>query len=121
MKVMFLDESGDHNLAVIDQQYPLFVLGGVIVDKAHAEGELTREMDAFKRELFGRTNFVLHTADLVLSPIGRYLLGKPDREDFRIVESKFRRNRKGECLGYGLVILPKGTGPAPTTQSPAHK
>jgi len=258
VKVMFLDESGDHNLAVIDRQYPLFVLGGVIVDKAYAEGELTREMDAFKRELFGRTNFVLHTADLtrnrgdfermkettfrenfyvrlndlmrklrytvvacairkdehltrygiaaldpyllsldvlverfcfeigavadgglivaekrdptldrelevswlnlkikgtrylrakdidrrivglnlrskseniaglqladlVLSPIGRYLLGKPDREDFRIVESKFRRNRKGECLGYGLVILPKGTGPAPATQSPAHK
>ena len=31
MKVLFLDESGDHNLAVIDPQYPLFVLGGVIV------------------------------------------------------------------------------------------
>ncbi len=39
MKVLFLDESGDHNLSVIDPQYPMFVLGGVIVDKAYAEGE----------------------------------------------------------------------------------
>ena len=29
MKVLFLDESGDHNLSVIDPQYPMFVLGGV--------------------------------------------------------------------------------------------
>lgn len=41
MKVMFLDESGDHNLSVIDQQYPLFILGGVIVEKEYAESELT--------------------------------------------------------------------------------
>jgi len=32
MKVLFLDESGDHSLNVIDPQYPVFVLGGVIVD-----------------------------------------------------------------------------------------
>ena len=31
MKVLFLDESGDHSLAKIDPQYPLFVLGGIIV------------------------------------------------------------------------------------------
>jgi hypothetical protein len=64
MKVLFLDESGDHNLTVIDPQYPLFVLGGVIVDKDYAEGELTREVNAFKQELFGRTDIVLHTADI---------------------------------------------------------
>ncbi|MHB8782940.1 MAG: DUF3800 domain-containing protein [Desulfobacteria bacterium] len=40
MKILFLDESGDHNLSVIDPQYPLFVLGGVIVDKDYAESEM---------------------------------------------------------------------------------
>lgn len=64
MKVLFLDESGDHNLTVIDPQYPLFVLGGVIVEKDYAEGELTREVNTFKLELFGRTDIVLHTADI---------------------------------------------------------
>ena len=64
MKVMFLDESGDHNLAVIDPQYPLFVLGGVIVDKAYAEGEMTDALNRFKAEVLGNQACVLHTADI---------------------------------------------------------
>lgn len=244
MKVLFLDESGDHNLGKIDPQYPLFVLGGVIVDKGYAEGVLTEAFREFKQRLFGREDLILHTADitrnrngferlkdrefrerfyaelnsllrslgfkvvacairkedhlvrygvaaldpyvlsldipaerfcmevgnienggvivaecrdatldrqleiawlnlkiqgtrfmqakaidhrisalnlrpksqnlaglqladLVVSPIGRYVLGKPTKEDFRIVESKFRRNHAGEYEGYGLVVLPK--------------
>lgn len=244
MKVLFLDESGDHNLAVVDPQYPMFVLGGVIVDQSYAEGPLAAALDAFKLRLFGRTDLVLHTADitrnrngfeqlkdaefrarfydelnalmrnldyavvacairkdahlgrygvaaldpyllsldvlverfcfaigkvsgggvivaekrdpildrelelawlnlkiqgtrllqaldindriqslnlrakrdniaglqladLVVSPIGRHLLGKRDQEDWRIVEAKLRRGRKGKAEGYGLVVLPK--------------
>ena len=244
MKILFLDESGDHNLSIIDPHYPLFVLGGVIVDKDYAEGTLTKEIQQFKRRLFGRDDLILHTADitrnrngfeqmqdvdfrrrfyeglnslmqslsytviacairkqehlsrygvaaldpyllsldilverfcmeignvedggviiverrgstldhtlelawlnlkiqgtryiqaseidkrilalnlrsksdnlaglqladLVVTPIGRHLLGKETKEDYRIVKSKFRRNRKGEYEGYGLVVLPK--------------
>jgi hypothetical protein len=244
MKIMFLDESGDHNLRLIDRQYPLFVLGGIIVDKEYAEGELTQKLSAFKRELFGNENLILHTADitrnrngferlkesafrqefyvrlnqlmselqytvvacairkdrhlsrygvaaldpyllsldvlverfcmeigtveggglivaerrdptldhelelawlnlkiqgtryfqanqierrilglnlrdkksnlaglqladLVVTPIGRKLLGKTLKEDYRIVESKLRRSATGKVEGYGLVVLPK--------------
>ena len=46
----------------------------------------------------------LQMADLVVSPIGRHLLGKPDREDWRIVESKLRRNSTGETAGSGLIV-----------------
>ena len=49
MKVLFLDESGDHNLAKIDSSYPLFVLGGVIVEKDYAKSELPKEFSEFKR------------------------------------------------------------------------
>lgn len=249
---MFLDESGDHNLLLIDPQYPIFVLGGVIVDEAHAEGELTKRIAEFKRRLFEHDELVLHTADiarnrngferlkdpafrqrfyvelnalmagleyqvvacgihkldhrdlygdtaidpymmslnvlveqfcyeignragggrivterrdpvldgqlklawrelqttgtyhvdaksicrriaslsirtkaerlagleladLVVSPIGRFLLGKSTKEDFRIIEEKFRRHASGEYRGYGLVELPKRK-PAPATQ-----
>lgn len=244
MKVLFLDESGDHNLSVIDPQYPMFVLGGVIMEKAYAEGALAQALADFKQEMFGRTDIVLHTADitrnrngfeglknasfrakfyaglnallrqlhfsvvacaihkdqhlsrygvaaldpyllsldvlverfcfdvgrvsggglivaekrdptldrqldlawlnlkiqgtrfvqaheienrilglnlrakkdniaglqladLVVSPIGRHVLGKPDKEDWFIVQEKFRRNRRGVIEGYGLVTLPK--------------
>ncbi len=244
MKVLFLDESGDHNLSVIDPQYPMFVLGGVIMNKDYAEGALVEKLNAFKQEMFGTTDIILHTADitrnrngfealkdtafrtrfyqllnslmseanysvvacairkenylsrygvaaldpyllsldilverfcfdagkissgglivaekrdptldreldlawlnlkiqgtrylqaseiedrilalnlrekkdniaglqladLVVSPIGRHVLGKPDKDDWRIVKQKFRRNRGGKVEGFGLVILPK--------------
>jgi len=49
----------------------------------------------------------LEVADLVATPIGRHVLGKQVKEDFRIVEAKFRRNREGDYSGTGLVVLPK--------------
>ncbi len=64
MKSLFLDESGDHNLSVIDPQYPVFVLGGLIVDKDYAEGEMTARVREFKRALFGTDALILHTADI---------------------------------------------------------
>lgn len=44
--------------------FHVLLLGGMIVDRDDAEGELTRELDAFKLDLFDRTDIVLHTADL---------------------------------------------------------
>lgn len=243
MKVLFLDESGDHNLIRIDPKYPIFVLGGIIIDRGYAEGPLESTLNDFKRDLFGRTDIILHTADitrnkngferlkdsgfrsyfydrlnslmrsipytvvacvikkiphfdrygitawdpysigieilverfcfeigkyrkglivaekrniqldkdlarvwsnfkkkgtgyvkpahieerivalrlrskgdniaglqladLVVSPIGRHVLGKPDKEDWQIVEKKFRRSKHGNIEGHGLVVLPK--------------
>ena len=49
----------------------------------------------------------LQLADLVVTPIGRYVLGKSVKEDFKIIKSKFRSNKKGEWEGYGLIVLPK--------------
>lgn len=47
----------------------------------------------------------LQMADLVISPIGRHLLGKPDREDWHIVEGKLRRDNLGQTAEHGLIIL----------------
>lgn len=66
-KVMFLDESGDHSLTIIDPQYPLFVLGGIIADRDYAAGEMEQRVRQFKRELFGRDDIILHTADIARS------------------------------------------------------
>ena len=65
LKVLFLDESGDHNLVAIDDNYPVFVLGGVIVDADYARGPLTEAFDDFKKRMFGRADLALHTADIV--------------------------------------------------------
>src|SRR5437879_4683701 len=81
MKVLFIDESGDHNLSVIDPQYPLFVLGGVIVDQSYAEGELTDRMNALKHDLFGCSDIVLHTADIVRNRNGFERMKEPAFRD----------------------------------------
>ena len=78
MKLLFLDESGDHNLSVIDAQYPLFVLGGVIVEQAYAESELSDALDQFKQKVFGTTDIILHTADIARNRNG--FEGLRDRE-----------------------------------------
>ncbi len=58
----------------------------------------------------------LQLADLVVTPIGRKVLGKPVKDDYIIVESKFRRSSSGRIDGYGLVVLPKQKEPNPATQ-----
>jgi hypothetical protein len=63
MKRLYLDESGSHNLARHDPDYPVFVLGGVIIEDA-AEAGIRRLVDDFKRRLFGTTDLVLHTSDI---------------------------------------------------------
>ncbi len=66
MNVMYLDESGDHNLNPkrINPTYPVFVLGGVIVDRAHARDVIEPRMRTFKQRHFGRDDVILHTVDM---------------------------------------------------------
>lgn len=253
MKVLFLDESGDHNLSVINSEYPIFVLAGTVFDLDYYK-EAKIKIEKAKQELFSKEKIILHTADiyrnrngfeklkdrnfrekfyskinklvdslnfkiiatailkkklldryglsaidpyllslefiverfifsldndnqkgiivaeargqqldnqlelawlnlkikgtkyiepsrivsrikdfkiipkskaiggleiadLVASPIGRVLIKKKTKEDFKIIKNKFRRNKSGHILGHGLVVFPKQkTGPA--TQSP---
>jgi uncharacterized protein DUF3800 len=83
MKILFLDESGDHNLSIIDPMYPLFVLGGVIMDKAYSEGELIEQLNSFKLKLFGKKDVILHTADITRNKNGfEQLIEKSFREKF---------------------------------------
>lgn len=96
---MFLDESGDHNLARIDLQYPIFVLGGVIMDADYATGPLKEMVDDFKHEIFGRTDITLHTADIVRNRNGFETLRDSD------TRSRFygRLNELMRMLEYSVV------------------
>ena len=40
--------------------------------------------------------YVLRLGIRLISPIGRHVLGKPDKEDWTIVQEKFRRSRPGK-------------------------
>jgi hypothetical protein len=61
---MYLDESGDHNLKKINPNYPIFVLGGVIADRAYVRNVIEPRMRQFKQEHFGRDDVILLTVDM---------------------------------------------------------
>lgn len=61
---MYLDESGDHNLRKINPVYPLFVLGGLIVERSYVRVVMEPALREFKRKYFGREDVILHTVDM---------------------------------------------------------
>ncbi len=83
MKILFLDESGDHNLLTIDDTYPYFVLAGCIVDQKEHDVNLTSAVSALKKDLFGTDKIVLHYVDYTRNKNGfEKVKDKAFREEF---------------------------------------
>ncbi len=53
-----------HNLRRINPVYPVFVLGGVIVERAYARRVIAPAFADFKLRHFGRTDVILHTVEM---------------------------------------------------------
>ena len=66
MKIMFLDESGDHSLEKdkIDKTYPMFVLVGCIFDLDDYLTLIEPEINKFKLEYFKTTKTILRSYDI---------------------------------------------------------
>jgi len=62
--VCFLDESGDHNLANIDNNFPVFCLVGCVFEKEFYNEVARPAIDAFKLRFWGRTDVILHSRDI---------------------------------------------------------
>lgn len=98
MKILFIDESGDHNLIKIDKQYPIFVLGGVIFDENYIP-TLNKLVDDFKINLFNTSDIILHTAD-----ISRNKNGFENLKDKNFREHFYNKlNELMEKLEYNIV------------------
>jgi hypothetical protein len=59
---VFLDESGDHSLAKIDPQYPLFGLAGVLMENG-AHSACSSALSSWKAKFFG-ANVCLHMQEI---------------------------------------------------------
>lgn len=66
MKIMFLDESGDHSLEVskIDKSYPMFVLSGCIFDFEYYNKIVEPSISDLKMRYFGRNDIILRSYDI---------------------------------------------------------
>ena len=64
MKIMFMDESGDHSLDKIDKSYPMFVLAGCIFDFDYYSKVVEPEVNKLKIKHFGKTDVILRSYDI---------------------------------------------------------
>lgn len=58
-----MDETGDHGLAFIDDNFPIFVLCGCLIS-ARSLARLERELDEFREKYFSSTEVILHSRDI---------------------------------------------------------
>lgn len=81
--LVFVDESGDHNLTRIDPQFPVFVLLFVIVCKDDYVDRICPDLQRFKLKFWGHDETVLHEHE-IRKPVHDFLflLQKPQRERF---------------------------------------
>ena len=62
--VVYVDESGDHSLQSIDEQYPVFVLAFCVFHKRHYSEVIVPALEKFKFNYFGHDQVVLHENEI---------------------------------------------------------
>lgn len=62
--IIYADESGDHSLASIDDDYPLFVLAFCVVKKTEYSSQIVPEFQRLKFTHFGHDMIVLHAHEI---------------------------------------------------------
>lgn len=78
--IVFVDESGDHSLEVINPQYPLFVLALCILPRTAYVEQVTPAVRSLKCELFGHDLVILHEHDIRKKTGPLSLLNKERRD-----------------------------------------
>jgi len=62
--IVYLDESGDHSLEVIDPQFPIFVLSACVFRKSDYSASIVPSFLDLKFRFFGHDMVVLHSRDI---------------------------------------------------------
>lgn len=62
--IVYVDESGDHSLQSVDDQYPIFVLAFCVFHKRHYSEAIVPALEKFKFNYFGHDQVVLHENEI---------------------------------------------------------
>lgn len=79
--IVYVDESGDHSLQSIDQNYPVFVLAFCVFHKRHYSEAIVPALEKFKFNHFGHDQVVLHENEI-----------RKEKGAFNIFRSKEQKN-----------------------------
>lgn len=80
--IVFVDESGDHSLAKVDRDFPLFSLCLCVIRKAVYISNLIPRIKQIKFDAFGHDCVILHEADIRRKRGHFSMLGREPRERF---------------------------------------
>lgn len=80
--IVYVDESGDHGMQSIDEQYPVFVLAFCVFHKRHYSEKVVPALEMFKFKHFGHDQIVLHENEI-----------RKEKGVFRIFPTKAHRDR----------------------------
>jgi len=103
MKIMFLDESGDHSLDKIDNSYPMFVLAGCIFDFDYYTNFVEPEARKLKLKYFKKENIILRSYD-IRKQKGDFsiLVDRKIREEFYLDLDKFISSLKFSIIAGAI-------------------
>lgn len=93
--IVYVDESGDHNLATINPQSPVFVLAFCIFDKEAYRAEAVPAVQALKFEFWGHDCAILHSHEI-----------RKARGDFNILLNPHTRARFIDRMNDVMAALP---------------
>ncbi len=62
--IVYVDESGDHGMQTVDQNYPVFVLAFCVFYKRHYSERVVPALEKFKFNHFGHDHVVLHEHEI---------------------------------------------------------
>ena len=81
--VVYVDESGDHSLASIDPDYPIFVLALCVFHKRHFSEKIIPAVQKLKFNYFGHDSVVLHEHEIRKQKgVFAFLSHQPTRNEF---------------------------------------
>jgi hypothetical protein len=89
--IVYVDESGDHSMQSIDEQYPVFVLAFCVFHKRHYSEHVVPALELFKFKHFGHDQIVLHENEI-----------RKEKGVFRIFPTKEHKN---QFLGELTTII----------------
>lgn len=96
---LFIDETGDHGLSNIDQNFPIFLIGGVLISEKELES-FQEKIDIFKNNLFGTKEIILHSRDI-------RKINPPFQKLFDLeIKEKFYRDLDNIILNTDFIINP---------------
>jgi len=81
--IVYLDESGDHSLELVDKDFPLFALAMFICEETVYNQKISPAINQFKMDFFGHEAVIIHSRDIRKAQRDFGILTNPSkREEF---------------------------------------